>query len=641
MAKGFSKRATRGDKPKVELKASKFPATQEQETALAMAIKEAVLKVQAPAGSGKSTTLFYIGEHIKEKSLYLAYNKTMALEAREKCDEKGLDHIACMTTHSLAYQKFGKMLFKKLKRPRGRYVNVAGTPTEISKYYRLSSYPLAGGKSVTKSFMGLIVRDTCNRFEMSKSYNLDANCIPNVHLEDIKKKGIANIELFKKKVVRAAQSLWEDRKDTSSQVLATHNTYLKLFQLSKPDLSKYKVIYLDEAQDLNPVTHDIVMQQEGKCKIILVGDMYQSIYQFNGARNYLKKMKCPSTMLSKSFRFGEKIATIAKCVLDFKMDLVGTEKIDTVVGVRGSGVVDRSKPYTILYRTNMTLILDALDLLTSGESINLTIDVKDFVLLLKSCQALYDGDMRNVKHDSVIPYEDWEEILEDAKSIPEVKRVVDLVEGGETERIINILTEYRPDGNEQITLVTAHKSKGMEYDQVMLGDDFPSNYDKDGKWVGVRDEERNLLYVAVTRAINTLEYNSSVEEHIDYQGMREALEKGTNATPKRPQKVVSKKPPYCPPRDPHMDAVIANLPCEEYKKHKEMVAEQGLPDEGFLQEDCTYIVDNIRYDSYLEYLEVNHNNTEFESVGERQKLTINQFASEKLQALMKSLDKDI
>ena len=587
MAKGFSKRATRADKPKVAPNTKKFPATEEQQTALAMAIKESVVKVQAPAGSGKSTTIFYIGEHISDKSIYLAYNKTMAMEAKDKCEEKGLSHIACMTTHSLAYQVFGKQLHSKLSRPRGRYVNVAGTPTEISKYYKLSSYPASGGKTLTKAFVGLIVRDTCNRFEMSKGYTLDEKCIPRIHLDDVKKKGIANIKRFISMIVRKSTSLWEDRQDTSSQVLATHNTYLKMYQLSKPDLSRFKVIYLDEAQDLNPVTHDIVMQQEGRCKIILVGDMYQSIYQFNGSRNYLKTMKCPQTWLSKSFRFGSKVADIAKCILGYSIDLIGNENIDSVVGGYDENVVDKSKPYTILYRTNMTLILDALDLLTKGESINISIDVKDFIKLLQSCQALHDGDMRNVKHDSILPYEDWEEIVEDAKNIAEVKRVVKFVEGGETDHIISTLTKYRPKGNEKVTLVTAHKSKGMEYPQVMLADDFPSNYNDKGEWVGVSDEERNLLYVAATRGINALQYNTPVREHIEFQHMEESIATKSSTV------IKSDTPPYCPEMDDH----------------------NTDPDMDTVED-----------------------NTSFESVTERQKICIDSFLSKEVSAMMKSID---
>jgi superfamily I DNA/RNA helicase len=67
----------------------------------------------------------------------------------------------------------------------------------------------------------------------------------------------------------------------------------------------------------------------------------------------------------------------------------------------------------------------------------------------------------------------------------------------------------------EIILTTAHKSKGREWDVVWLASDFPSNWNNKGEWVGLRDEERNLLYVAVTRARKHLIYNDTVKELLD------------------------------------------------------------------------------------------------------------------------------
>jgi len=79
-----------------------------------------------------------------------------------------------------------------------------------------------------------------------------------------------------------AQLLWakmSDLKDLS--VKMTHSGYLKLYQLSRPDLSRdYDIILLDEAQDSNPTVADVVLRQS--CPKILVGDSHQAIYSFIG-----------------------------------------------------------------------------------------------------------------------------------------------------------------------------------------------------------------------------------------------------------------------------------------------------------------------------------------------------------------------
>ena len=58
----------------------------------------------------------------------------------------------------------------------------------------------------------------------------------------------------------------------------------------------------------------------------------------------------------------------------------------------------------------------------------------------------------------------------------------------------------------QIILTTAHKSKGKEWDHVILADDYPVN-----AILGGNQQEINLLYVAATRAIKTLQLPKSLE----------------------------------------------------------------------------------------------------------------------------------
>ena len=66
-----------------------------------------------------------------------------------------------------------------------------------------------------------------------------------------------------------------------ASVPMTHAGYLKLYQLSKPCLSRdFDMVLLDEAQDSNPASADVVLSQA--CPKILVGDSHQSIYSFIG-----------------------------------------------------------------------------------------------------------------------------------------------------------------------------------------------------------------------------------------------------------------------------------------------------------------------------------------------------------------------
>ncbi|MED0222399.1 DNA helicase, partial [Escherichia coli] len=75
-------------------------------------------------------------------------------------------------------------------------------------------------------------------------------------------------------ILQAVQVLWHEMSRPDGTFPVTHDTYLKLFQLSSPDLSRrWDTILFDEAQDANPVTSALVLSQP--CGVILVGDRYQ------------------------------------------------------------------------------------------------------------------------------------------------------------------------------------------------------------------------------------------------------------------------------------------------------------------------------------------------------------------------------
>lgn len=61
-----------------------------------------------------------------------------------------------------------------------------------------------------------------------------------------------------------------------------------------------------------------------------------------------------------------------------------------------------------------------------------------------------------------------------------------------------------------VTLTTAHKAKGLEWDFVGLYEDFTADPLAPETDRAKRDDELNLLYVSVTRAMQILAVNSMV-----------------------------------------------------------------------------------------------------------------------------------
>ena len=244
-------------------------------------------------------------------SLYLAYNKSMAVEAREKFPE----WVRVSTTHALAYAVYGRQLANKLKRPMGAYQNVCGTGGEIARYFKIKGIFLTCGESITANGIGLAIKETVNRFEYSADKKISATHVSGAGIKKVKGnldqvETMVYIDLVKKH----AEMLWALRTNLNSNILATHDTYLKQYQLSEPDLSGYDVLYLDEGQDTNECVLDIVMRQT-KPKIVVVGDEFQQIYQWRGSVNAMGKLPFVETFLTQSFRFGQPIADLANVVL--------------------------------------------------------------------------------------------------------------------------------------------------------------------------------------------------------------------------------------------------------------------------------------------------------------------------------------
>jgi len=64
------------------------------------------IKINAVAGSGKTTTIieYARSQPASARILYLAFNKSVKLEATKKFVEKGLHNVKVETAHSLAFR---------------------------------------------------------------------------------------------------------------------------------------------------------------------------------------------------------------------------------------------------------------------------------------------------------------------------------------------------------------------------------------------------------------------------------------------------------------------------------------------------------------------------------------------------------
>ena len=495
----------------------KFDLSEEQIEIIKACKEHDLVSVEAVAGAAKTSSLIAVAHNIKKRSLFLTFSKALADEAKGEFPS----HVDCRTLHSLAYRYVGKDYKHKLTRPTGKYKNLAGTGGEIAKYFKISPIQISEEDYITSAFIGGAVKNLLTKYENSFEDTIE-KC--HVDYNDIKylttkfKKAFTKTiqNRFVNKVVSVAKKLWKLRIDKDSDVVCTHDTYQKLYVLSKPIIDT-EVLFVDEVQDCSYVSVKLVLDQieHGHCKVVVVGDRDQSIYGWRGAvmlNDYLTDNV--EKILSHSFRYGSSVADLAMKILDNGKTIVGFDKVDTKLVT--SFDEDDYDEVAVLYRTNAALVDDALVRIENGQDVNIEIDLSDYLSLLDSINALKTGNMKYVKHYEVLPYDDYDVFKEDVANNPSIKRVFEVIERGEYWRVKELFKNHQNHPRSKYTLVTAHKSKGRTFPNVILGEDFPSNYNSDGEWIGLKDEEKRLLYVAVTRTQNILSYNSTVHEILNY-----------------------------------------------------------------------------------------------------------------------------
>ena len=128
--------------------------------------------------------------------------------------------------------------------------------------------------------------------------------------------------------------------------------------------------------------------------------------------------------------------------------------------------------------------------------------------------------------DDFQDYGEYQEVAKATKD-PEMSRAIKII--GSYDSLPDLLTLLRlntvkEEFGADITVSTAHRCKGLEWDNVQLYDDFPDVLDPELD-ITTRDDEINLLYVASTRAMRVLALNSAVEMVIRYITHKRLVEK--------------------------------------------------------------------------------------------------------------------
>ncbi|WP_034950402.1 UvrD-helicase domain-containing protein [Erwinia oleae] len=451
------------------------------------------LIVRAFAGTGKTSTLVRFAQANPEsRMLYLAYNRAV----RDDAEQKFPFNVECKTSHQLAWPNFGRHYQQRLT---GNL-----RITDVARKLNTRHWPLAR-----------VAITTFNAFLCSADTELGHS-----HLPDSDER----CGLSAEKILAAAQLLWRESARQEGNFPVTHDVYLKLYQLSQPDLSKrWQTVLFDEGQDANPVTQSLVLAQ--RCHVVLVGDRHQQIYRFRGAENALDAPQLADAdqlYLTHSFRFGPAVARVANRLLARQgetLSVTGNGGDDSVVTGLSEDV--NQQHVAILSRTVAGVIGVALEASLAGKKVYWVGGISGYKTEELEDLYWFSADMPERMQSPSLARE--------YRNFEEFESVARATKDAEMNQGLRLLDQYFPlpqklqvmrehavtdESQATVSVSTAHRSKGLEWPVVVLNDDFADITDP---LLSERErtDETNLLYVAVTRARQTLVINALLQALLD------------------------------------------------------------------------------------------------------------------------------
>ncbi|RBQ08918.1 UvrD-helicase domain-containing protein [Pedobacter miscanthi] len=462
------------------------------------------IKINAVAGSGKTSTIIeYAANRPKgSRILYLAFNKAVKTEAAEKFRSRGLPNVTVETAHSLA---FAQVVMRSKYQVKTRDYTI----DEIISILQLQGTGVQHSQLLIAGHILKLTSYFCNS-DQPKVQNLDY--ISLLRDDEAKQFVSSNYDYINTKTRTLLGKM------DKGEIEITHDFYLKKFQLRQPQLG-FDYILFDEAQDASPAMLDIFLTQ--KATKVMVGDTHQQIYRWRYAVNSLEKVNFKTYHLSTSFRFGQDIANLAMETLRLK-NLLEPHPPMTILG---KGRETKIKTNAVIARTNLGLLTKAIEYVTERKNIKHIYfegNINSYTYADEGA-SLYDIlNLYNANHDeirdpvirSMRDMEDLETYIQQTadSGLSMMSELVRLY-GNRIPGMIKAIKEKHVRQEEkakaEIIFSTVHRCKGMEYDAVLLADDFVTEEkirrlreDKNARPAEFErmNEEINLLYVAITRA---------------------------------------------------------------------------------------------------------------------------------------------
>lgn len=419
------------------------------------------LMIEAVAGSGKTTTIVSALKLIPpmDKVLFLAFNKKIAEDIQARVPSG----VQACTFHSLGFQAIRDRRKVKVKNNYMWEIVQNEAPDEYRKIFHVIDRIISLAKATNAPMSDII-----------DFYGID---IPNV-------RGFGDI----------LGRCWLKAIETKDYI--NFDDMLWVPTMGEYEFPKFDWVFVDEAQDLSPIQVDMLFQLKNeRTRFVLVGDRAQAIYGFRGAQtdaipSIIEALHCTTLPLSISYRCPFNIVEKARAL------------VPTIEAHNPGGKVytEQYPEYQdgdlILCRCTAPLVKECLNLIRQGKKAHVVGQDQDLLKTWKEVKKIGLDAFKNKVYDKY-----------------KGSRLSDYLDQIDT---LEALQEFNPDieaaiaqvfGNDMrgITFMTIHRSKGLERDRVfILNPELLPHPKAENAWE--REQEKNLEYVAITRAKQELCY---------------------------------------------------------------------------------------------------------------------------------------
>lgn len=458
-------------------------------------------RVRAVAGSGKTTTLVGAAKLALGRSVFLAFNKSIATELSTRLP----GHFEARTFHSLCYSPVTRALGVNKVNPDKIREMVNALPEEVQKMYGAFIRKMLG--LARNAGIGCLIPDEMEAWEAI----VDQHSIMLDREDASIEEGIGFCRIMLAQSNAAKECDFDD--------------LLYFAVLKRVKLPVFDWVFVDEAQDTNAIQRALLKKiiKPSTGRMLAVGDPAQAIYGFRGADSNSMNLiaeefaPCIELPLSVTYRCARSITEYAQ---DFVPDIQARDgapegAVQTLM--EGEWKLQDLGQHDLVVCRNVAPLIDLGWKLMSAR-IPLRILGRDIgeglAALVRKCdkrggnidaflERLEDWKSREVSKAMKKGQESKAEAIEDkagalqllAEGLPENRRTVS--------ELLRVLADLFTEANNRVTLSTVHKAKGLESDTVWwLGRSLcPSRWAKQEWQI---EQEENIMYVAITRAKTTL-----------------------------------------------------------------------------------------------------------------------------------------